>query len=82
MYNVFKVECYVALLFLSFFYIYKHTKNIIEQLQSAWKSFFSVITVNALNKDEDLIQIKWLEKVQHIESACAVTLPDGPLYIS
>ena len=35
-----------------------------------------------------LIQIKWLEKVQHIESAprCiqgqSVTLRDGPLYIS
>ena len=33
------------------------------------KRFFSVITINVLNKDKGLIQIRWLEKVQHIESA-------------
>ena len=44
--------------------------------------------VNVLNKDQALIQIKWLEKMQHIEitQRCthgqSVTLPDGPLYIS
>ena len=47
----------------SFFYI---KKSVIEQLQSAWKSFFSVTVVNTLKKDQVLIQIKWLEKVQHI----------------
>ena len=44
-------------------------KSIIEQLQSAWKSFFSVIIANAQNKDQGLIQIKWWEKVQCNESA-------------
>ena len=40
-----------------------------------------------MNKNQDLIQKKWLEKVQHIESALcythgpSVTLTDGPLYI-
>ena len=71
--------------FHSFAYI--STKSIIEQLQSVWKSFFSDIIVNALNKDQGLIQIKWLEKVQHIESAqrwtygSPLTLTDGLLYI-
>ena len=32
-------------------------------------SFFSVIIVNALNKDQGLVQIKELQKVQHIECA-------------
>ena len=53
--------------FHSFTYI--STKSIIEQLQSTWKSFFSVIVVKALNKDQVLIQMKWLEKVQHFENA-------------
>ena len=52
-------------IFHSFTYI--STKRIIEQLQSAWKSFFNVIIVNPLNKDQVLIQVKWLHKVQHIE---------------
>ena len=69
-------------------YTYTSTKSIIEQLQSAWKNFFSVIIINALNKDQGLIQTKWLEKVQHIESVQrythgpSVTLTDGSLYIS
>ena len=50
-------------------FTYISTKSIIEQLHNAEKSFFGVIIVNALNKDEGLTHIKWLEKVQHIESA-------------
>ena len=52
------------------------------------KSFFSFIIANALNKDQRLIQIKCLEKVEHHESiqrythGPSVTLTDGPLYIS
>ena len=45
------------------------TKSIIKQLQRPWKSFFHDITVNTLIKDHGLIQIKWLEKVKHVESA-------------
>ena len=41
----------------SFFYIYTNIKNIIEQFQSAWESFFSVVIVDALNNDQGLIQI-------------------------
>ena len=41
----------------SFFYIYANIKNIIEQFQNAWESFFSVVIVDALNKDQGLIQI-------------------------
>ena len=59
--------CCTFIFFYSFTYI--STKCIIEQLRGAWKSFFSVIIVDALNKVQGLIQIKWLEKVQHIESA-------------
>ena len=80
MHNVFKVECYVtyvALFYCTFRYI--NTKTIIEQPQSTWISFFSVIIVNAMNKDQVLIQIKWLEKVQHIETAQRYT--HGPLLI-
>ena len=65
--NFFKVECCVALLLFHSF-TFMSTKNIIEQLQSARKSFFSVITVNVLHKDKGLIHVKGLEKVQHIES--------------
>ena len=41
----------------SFFYIYINIKSIIEQFQSAWESLFSVVMVDALNKDQGLIQI-------------------------
>ena len=41
----------------SFFYIHTNIKNINEQFQSAWESFFSVVIVDALNKDQGLIQI-------------------------
>ena len=50
--------------------------------------FFSVIIVNALNKDQLFIQIKRVEKVEHIQNAqrythqLPVTVTDGPLYIS
>ena len=70
------------------FFTYTSTKNIIEQVQNASKSFFSVIIVSILNKDHGLIKKKWLEKVQHIESANRyihepfLALTDGPLYIS
>ena len=55
-----------------------------EQQQSASKSFFNVIVVNAIYKDQSLIQKKWLEKVQHIESAqrCTYGPSVGPLYIT
>ena len=39
-------------------FILLHTKP-----QSARKSFFSVIIVNGLNKDQGLVQIKGLQKV-------------------
>ena len=87
--NVFKVECYVALLYYFHSFACTSTKNIIEHLQiSACKSFFSVIMVNALTKDQGLIQIKCLEKVQQIESPQCythgppVTMTDVLLYIS
>ena len=68
MHNFLKVKWFVALLY---FFIVLHisTKSIIKQLQRPWKSFFHDITVNTLIKDHDLIQIKWLEKVKHVESA-------------
>ena len=68
----------------SFFNI---AKSNIKQLESAWKSFVGGIIVNALNKDQGLIQIKWLEKVEHIERPqrythrLYVTLTDGVLYL-
>ena len=86
--NIFKLECYVALLYFFIVFPYISTKSVVEQLQSAWKSLFSVFIVNALNKDEGLFQINWLEKVEHIEIAQrythgpSVTLTDGPLDIS
>ena len=49
MHNFFKVMLHFYI-FHSLTYI--STRSIIEQLQSAWKSFFNVIIVNALNKDE------------------------------
>ena len=75
------------------FFTYISTKSIIEQLQSAWKSNLSV---NIVNNDQGLIQIKWIEKVQHIKSAhhythdrplhwrtdrCTLVLPDRIIYI-
>ena len=44
------------------FFTYINTKTVAEQLQGAWNRFFSIIMVNILDKDQDLIQIKWLEK--------------------
>ena len=58
------------------FFTYISTKSIIEQLQSAWKSYLSV---NIVNNDQGLIQIKWIEKVQHIKSAQRYT-HDRPLH--
>ena len=54
-YNFFKVECHVGLLYFFIGWHVMGTKSIIEQLQSASKSFFSVITANAVNKDQGLI---------------------------
>ena len=68
----------------SFFNI---AKSNIKQLESAGKSFVGVIIVNALNKDQGLIQMKWLEKVEHIERAqrdthgLYITLTEGLLYL-
>ena len=53
---------HVYILFYSYAYI--STKTVIE---GYGKSFFSII-VNALNKDQALIQVI-SEKVQHVESA-------------
>ena len=56
----------VMLHFYFFILTYMSSKNINFQVL---RRFFSVITVNVLNKDKGLIQIRRLEKVQHIESA-------------
>ena len=76
-------------IFFFHFFTHKSTKSVTEQLHiSACESFFSVTVVNALNKDQSLIQIKCFGKVQHIESAQlhthgpSVTLTVGSLYIS
>ena len=72
------------------FYIFSFfntAKSNIKQLEIAWKSIVGVVIVNALNKDQGLIQIKWLEKVEHIlkehnvTEGLYVTLTDGLLYL-
>ena len=69
----------------SFFYIYKHKNHYWATSKYNWINFFSVIIVKALNKDQGLIQIKWFEKVKHIESSqrdthgVSVTMTDGSL---
>ena len=50
------------------FFTYINTKTVAEQLQGARNRFFSIIMVSILDKDQDLIQIKWLEKMQHNEN--------------
>ena len=91
----------MLLLFVVAFYFYFYfviEKSIFFKLQIIfserkftyllWKSFFSVIIVNSLNKHQRLIQIKRLERIQYIENAKgftyepSVALTDKQLYIS
>ena len=83
MHQILEVKCYVTLLFIYLFififYIYLSIKIVILHLQSAWKSFFTIIMVNILNKDQVLIQIMKWEKCNILKMHHNAQ-PDGPSY--
>ena len=55
--------------FIYFFILFHKTQNNYWTILKGLKAFFSIILVDVLNKDQVLIQIKGLEKVQQTESA-------------
>ena len=67
--HFFKVEYYVALLYFFICYIYISKKQLFNSLKVLVKVSLVFIIINELNTDQVLIQIKRLEKVQHIDSA-------------
>ena len=53
-----KLNFLLNLYIFTFFYIYKHKETVSNNFKMLENSFFSVIIVNALNKDQGLVQIK------------------------